>query len=322
MNKIAYISPINNNKNCSSLFVPSAPVVYSGISNQTIQFLEFTSQATPNIRFSNCSNLTIKYIKVKNPIKDTSGSFVGRNVGIYLENCTNCTIQYCYGDNFVNFIYCINCTNINVLDNYGQRCYRIMPRGQFVQFNDVQVGAIQRNKFYNPRGFQNEDMINLFDTEDIDVSDNDLKGENNYSTSGTGAIVDGSALYLPTRNLIHNNRLRNTGQVGIGLAGGDVNECYENQIYGVQQTASNVGAYIGNFAGSPSCDRNELVNNEINWTNAAGLLNNTFIDTTPPNNATNSVVSGNVNTPSLAATLLVDFTMSEEIYESGIYATI
>lgn len=315
---------INNSKDANGIFVPSAQLTYNAISNQTIQKLEFEGIATPCIKFTNCTNLTIKYLKVKNPIKDTSGaSYAGKNVCIYFENCTNCTVQYCFGSNFVNFVYAVNCTQIYVLDSYGLMCYRIMPRGQFVQFNDVQVGGIKRNKFYNPGGFENEDIINCFDTEDIEVDDNELKGTNTYSSSGTGFILgDASALVTPTRNLARRNKLVNTSQVGGAIAGGTNNEMSENQIFGSQQTNSNVGAYVGNYGGSPTCANNIFTSNQSNWRNAAGTLNNFFVDSVPPNECSGTIQTpANTNNPSLSANL-IPYNVSEELYENEIYATI
>ena len=112
-------------------------------------------------------------------------------------------------------------------------------------------GLIGHNK---GKGGDTEDIVSVYQSDNVTVEDNQFEGTNWSSPSGPGiALSDGGGSF----NVAQRNILVNPGQVGIFIAGGDDNKILDNIVYGAQRTYSNVGLYVWNQSSSP-CSTNEV----------------------------------------------------------------
>ena len=215
------------------------------------------------INLVNCSNVTISNLTFKN-----LGAYV---IAIRLENCTNVTIDSVDFDTVSEGVYALNSSGIKVRNvRYnnitGPSVRNGHNAGNFVQFNKVTGGLIDHNKGI---GGDTEDIVSIYQSSHVTVSNNHLQGTNWTSTSGSGiALSDGGGSY----NVASNNVLLNPGQVGIFTAGGTNNSILNNIIYGARRTSSNVGVYIWNQSSS-ACSGVTVNGNQVRWYNAAGSLN-------------------------------------------------
>jgi len=151
-----------------------------------------------------------------------------------------------------------------------------VPRGQFVQFNDVSGSRCRtsNNRFENILGQSNtEDAINIYKSngvpgDPIMIENNRIRG-GGPSKSGSGIMLgDNGGSYITAKD----NIIVNPGQVGMAIAGGDHIRIIHNTIYSKRQEFTNVGVYIWAQA-QAGCSLNEISGNRVNWTKKDGSRN-------------------------------------------------
>ena len=149
----------------------------------------------------------------------------------------------------------------------------------FVQFDKVSGdgSSISRNVGENDLGNSTaEDMISLFESSGTEASPIRIVGNQlrngGPSDSGSGILLgDGGGSF----QIAEDNRLVNTGQVGIGVASGTNIAVADNKVYSEAQPWSNVGIYVWNQYPT-ECANITVSGNQVNWTSATGRQNHWF----------------------------------------------
>jgi hypothetical protein len=266
-----------------------APTTPAPIRQQTLSLNGITQKIYKNLEINNPEN----------------------GVAVSMRNCKNLIFEYCVFkicDRAINMIYCDNITIRNcIFEQVGKgvypdrsqnikveycSCINIQSVGNFVQFNTVSGSDnyIRNNYVYNESGKSStEDVINLYKSNGTE--NGPIIVENNYiygggpSLSGTGiCVADNGGSY----QIIRNNILIDPGQVGIGVAGGENIIVSGNQVYGKQQSFTNVGIYVWKQI-APVSNNITIENNRVGWINRNGIKNS-FWD---GKNTTNLVVQNN-----------------------------
>ena len=263
-------------------YKPSAPIVWNGISNQTISGLSFTNVTGNSITLNECSNITIENCKIS---KSTG-------IGIGIENGNNIIIQNCEIDSVSTGVEAVSyspnpfnggvSSGIKILHNYFRNIIGAMPRGQAVQFNGVKGGG-NRVNYNSIEGIdgrcQVEDNISIYKsyglpTDPIEVIGNWIRG-GGPSTTGSGIMTgDFGGAYIHVKN----NILVNAGHAGIGNAGGnhitiENNTVFSNTTY--YSTTNGTGIFITNFtSGTTDCSSNTIQNNRIYYIQSNGNIHN------------------------------------------------
>ena len=248
-------------------YTDSSPIVLDGVSNQTISGLKISNSTGHCIKLSNCSNITIQNCKL--------GPSTGE--GVFLSNCKNITVTNCSMESVESGVVADVGSGIKVLNNDVKNVQGPMPRGQMVQFGNVTGtgNSISYNVGENISGQSYpEDEISLFmsngtASDPIKILGNWIRG-GGPSTSGGGIMTgdEGGSFVL-----VQDNILVNPGQYGITISSGNNITIQNNKIFSTQQPFSNIGlsAYkqypIATFS-------NTIMNNEVNFTNKDGALNN------------------------------------------------
>jgi len=248
-------------------YTDSSPIVLDGASNQIISGLKISNSTGHCIKLSNCSNITIQNCKL--------GPSKGE--GVFLSNCRNITVTNCSMEFVESGVVADVGSGIKVLNNDVKNVQGPMPRGQMVQFGNVSGtgNSISYNVVENIMGQSYpEDEISLFMSNG--TADDPIKVVGNWirgggpSTSGGGIMTgDEGGSYV----LVQDNILVNPGQYGITISSGNNITIQNNKIFSSQQSFSNIGlsAYkqypIATFS-------NTIMNNEVNFTNKDGVLNN------------------------------------------------
>jgi len=251
-------------------YQPSKPIVLSGIHNKTISGLIIAGGNVPPITLKNCSNIRITGNKI----------FNSTSVGIYLYRCEDVIIDHNYITNVSTGVY-VQQTNgggIIITDNQFLNMVGPLPRGQFVQFNNVNGPrcVIANNLCENIIGQSYaEDAISLYCSNGtaespITVKNNRIRGGGPSKTGGGIALGDAGG----SHQLVENNLLVNPGQYGIGVAGGTDMRILNNKIYAKRNTFTNVGISVWNqYTRTSGCAMIVVRGNEVNWTNSKGALN-------------------------------------------------
>ena len=251
----------------SGSYTKSAPIVWDGISNQTISKLAITNSSGHCISLSNCSNITIQYCKL-GPSK---------NEGVYLYNCKNITVTNCSMDSIDTGVEAVISSGIKVTYNDVKNVMGPIPRGQMAQFAQVSGGgnSISYNVGENIAGQSfPEDEISLFKSsgvpgDPIRIVGNWIRG-GGPSDSGGGIMTGDEG---GSNILVQNNILVNPGQYGITIASGDHISIKDNKIYSKQETYSNIGlSAYKQYA--IDCSSDTIMNNQVNFTYKDGQLNN------------------------------------------------
>lgn len=138
-----------------STYKASAPIVWEGVNDKTISSLEINNPGGHCIKLSNCSNITIRNCKL--------GPSKGE--GVFLSNCTNITVTYCTMDSVESGVVADIGSGIKVTYNNVKNVLGPMPRGQMVQFGNVNGSGncINYNNGENILGQSHpEDEISLY----------------------------------------------------------------------------------------------------------------------------------------------------------------
>ncbi|HTD99611.1 MAG TPA: right-handed parallel beta-helix repeat-containing protein [Mucilaginibacter sp.] len=254
-------------------YVATAPINLNGKSNMTIRGDSINGGTAMCLHLTNCSNIHITRCKFQN----------SKERGIRLDNCTNITIDSCYFTKVADGVYAFKCTG-GIKVNYNQFLNMVgpVPRGHAVQYNNCSGGGNTIN--YNQSEIVNGtgpnpnpevgDIINLYQsngipTDPIRMYGNLLRGGGTATGSmGMAGIVAGDV--GGSYQDIENNRLVNTGYVGIQIQGGTHITVKYNQIYSDLLPWSALGLGCANYSGAP-CNNNTVAYNQVNW--QAGYLN-------------------------------------------------
>lgn len=209
--------------------------------------------------------------------------------GIQLNSCKNIEIYNCEFSNVRTGVYAVNSVDISVHHCDCSNVQGPMPRGQFVQFNNVtgKNNYIGYSVITNTLNESNpEDIINLYKSSGeegfpIIVENNYINGGGPSKSGGGIMSGDNGGQY----QIIRNNVLVNPGQYGIACAGGEHISIARNQVYGKQQSFTNVGIYVWKQKASVLneilVEENQVsfINNEGNenpWWNGGNATNLTL----------------------------------------------
>lgn len=186
----------------------------------------------------------------------------------------NCSI-----DSVSTGVYAVESTGIVVQYNDVKNVLGPFPRGQMVQFDGVYGGgnSISYNIVENIHGQSHaEDAINLYKSNGISVDPIRIIGNwirgGGPSKSGGGIMVgDKGGSYI----LVQDNILVNPGQYGLTIASGHHIVVQNNKVFSKQLPWSNVG--VTSFRQYEiDTYSNTIRNNEINFKDKNGNLNNTW----------------------------------------------
>jgi hypothetical protein len=252
--------------------------------------------SSPCIYLVNCYNIHITRSKLVN----------SSNVGVSLYNCTNIVVDSCYIANVSTGVYANSCRQIQVKANDMLNMMGPMPRGQFVQFNNVNGtgNRISNNHLQNIMGqSRTEDGINIYKSngtaaDPIYIMANWIVGGGPSTTGGGINLGEQGGSY----QVASYNTLVNPGQYGMCVSGGSNIHVLSNNIYSQSQWFSNVGIYYWNQSKLPS-SAITVSGNKVNFMSGklGGISNNYFIG---PGNPTPSGWNTNVWGASISASIL------------------
>jgi Right handed beta helix region len=202
--------------------------------------------------------------------------------GIQVEKCSGIIIQGCRMDGVASGVYALDSAGIQVIGSYCENVQGPMPRGQFVQFDNIKgVGsAIRGNYCMNYVGHSKpEDVVSMYESEGtkespILIERNYFMGDPRRGSAGKSATGSGIMLgdYGGAFIVCRDNVVINAGQVGIGIAGGTSIRVEGNLVIGAQSDVSNVGIYAWNQSKKPGADIS-VTRNRVLWTDQHGELN-------------------------------------------------
>lgn len=224
------------------------------------------------IALYNCYNIKI----VHNKLISSS------EPGISLYGCNNINIQFNYFAGVSTGVYAENIPHgkIVVNNNYFLNMQGPYPRGQCVQFNNVNGAGnkICFNKCENIAGKSHpEDAISLYKSNGTAVSPIIVEGNRirggGPSKSGGGIMLgdSGGSYQIALKNI-----LVDPGQYGIAISGGDRNAVVGNYIFGRPQGFTNVGIYVAGYNGA-ECTNSTVKYNKVNYFNNQNKPNHSWI---------------------------------------------
>ena len=255
-----------------SAYTPSNTIFLDGAHDIIISGKSIIGGVIPSIFLKNCYNIHITKNKLYN----------STNVGIHLIYCKNITVDYNYFTNVSSGVYAEQISNGGIIVNNNQflNMRGPFPRGQFVQFNNVNGpnNSISYNKGENIFGSSfAEDGINLYQSSGTPSSPGMIVGNwirgGGPSSSGGGIMLgDNGGSYLTASN----NILVDPGEYGMAIAGGDHIVITNNTIYGRSQYFTNVGLYVNSINGYAATNCT-VANNQVNYYNATNYNNNDWL---------------------------------------------
>ncbi len=238
----------------------SGQVRVSGRSNVVIENLHITNPSGPCVVVSGSSNVTIR------------NSTIGpcRDEGVYITDSSNVLVSRTYISEVNKGVLAHRSQSIRVNENVFVHTGR-----NFVQFDKVNGAnsSVSSNRGTNQLGGSNaEDLISLYQSNGTPSSP--IRVENNHiknggpSRSGTGILLGDAG---GSHQIAEGNFLVDTGQVGIGVAGGHTMTVRNNSIYSSRHAWSNVGIYAWDV--SAACGSVTITGNQVDWTAAGGYAN-------------------------------------------------
>jgi len=262
------IKPTSLTSTAALTYKISGPISLTGVKNMTISGESITGGNVPCISLTNCTNIIITHCKLIN----------STTTGVNLYNCVNISVDTSYISNVSTGVYASTCQSIKVLDNQMENMVGPLPRGQFVQFNNVSGPGnnVINNRCENIMGSSDpEDAISMYMTNGtaaspVIISWNWIRGGGPSNTGGGIILGDNGGSY----QIAEDNILVNPGQYGMGVAGGTNMEILNNEIYAAQNTFTNVGISVWNQYTNISASSGITVSgNKVNWTNSTGASN-------------------------------------------------
>lgn len=229
----------------SSIYTVSGVINLTNQHDITISGKAIAGGNVPCITLTNCYNIHIIGCKLYN----------STDVGIHMYKCYNVTVNNSFFTNVASGVYAEQTTNGGIVVNYNQFLNMVgpFPRGQFVQFNNVNGAgsAVTNNKGENILNQSHaEDAISMYQSNGtasspIMISGNWIRGGGPSSSGGGIMLGDEGGSYLTAQN----NILVNPGEYGMAIAGGDHNSIQNNIIYSTSQYFTNVGLYVNSING-------------------------------------------------------------------------
>jgi hypothetical protein len=245
---------------------PSGPCIEIKNNSQNIKIInsELGPCATHGVQASSSSSLSIE----NSYIHDTTGN------GVEFYQVSNASVTGNRIERSAAGVYALLSTRIVVENNRFQNVLGPMPRGEFVQFNQVYGGGnrIKCNTAESIAGQGDpQDGINLFGsngtaTDPIQVIGNKIRGGGPSMWGGGILLGDGGGSWQVAKD----NIVVDPGQYGVGIAGGQNNQLLNNTVYARSQFFTNVGVYVWNQYG-PACSSITVQGNIVNYTNRDGL---------------------------------------------------
>lgn len=295
-----YIPPVpvdSNSFPAQPLYKSASPVTYYNQSNFSIKGLNI-SGGTYGIYLNGCSNVTIDYCRIAGATK----------YEIYLWNCKNINIVYNYISGGVSGVHAENSTSIRVDHNQITGILGPYPGGNFVQFVNVSSPktSIRYNRCEDIEGVgKPEDGLSVYKSngipgDSIMVIGNWIRGGQYYNTSGGAAGIvlgDVGGSYQVARG----NILVNPGFVGAQVQGGSHIKMDHNMIYSSQTPYSNDGMSFGNYSGQAVSDIN-MSYNKIRFYNKTNVEVDMWVD--PRAGLTPTGWSTNIGKASIGASIL------------------
>ena len=282
-------------------YVTSAVISLTGASNLTISGKSIAGGSLASITLSNCHDVNIINCRLYN----------STNVGIYLYNCYNITITGNYFTNVSTGVYVDQSSKGGIVVNSNQflNMQGPFPRGQFVQFNNVNgpYNQINSNIGENILGKSYpEDAISLYESNGtaaspITINGNEIRGGGPSASGGGIMLGDSGGSYL----VADGNTLVNPGQYGMAISGGSHNSITNNLVYGVSQSFTNIGLYVETI-GSSAVTNSTVSGNRINFRNSSGVQNGAWLASgcsTPTGWSTNNWAA-DIDSSILPATLI------------------
>ena len=244
----------------------NVPLVFEGLNDTTIADVVISNTTRPCLKLSNCSNVTIKNCTLTN----------SADVAIFLYRCRNISVENCDISNVSTGVYALESQGIKIINNTVRNVKGPFPRGQMVQFDDVNGmgNRVTNNRCENILGESfAEDAISMYKSsgtpsDPIIISGNLIKGGGPSITGGGIMLGDNGGEYIVAAN----NILVNPGQYGMAISGGKHIKIINNKIYSKRQSFTNVGLYIWN-QNPLVCQNNTISGNYVNWTNSDGTAN-------------------------------------------------
>jgi parallel beta-helix repeat protein len=273
----------------SGSLTPREPLVIDGQSNITIKGVYIKNLSGPCIVIRNNSqNIRIENSELGPCMGavnvDASSNITVDNVymhdageygdGIDVTFSQNVTITNNRMERVRTGVYALGSRGVRVERNTFLNMMGPIPRGQFVQFNQVSGpgNRILCNVGENLLGQSRaEDAINMYSSngesyDPIQIVGNRIRG-GGPSLSGGGILLgDGGGSYQVARD----NIVIDPGQYGMSIAGGHDMTITGNRIYARQQPFTNVGIAVWNQY-QPACYNTTVQNNSVNWTNRDGV---------------------------------------------------
>ncbi len=233
------------------------------------------------------TNVVIKGVRIKNPngncitVQGSTSVIIENSEigpcsgeGVYIVNSKNVTVRQTSFNEVRTGVYAVNSQTINVSNNDFLNMNGPMPRGQFVQYNNVTGTGNRINSNYgvNIKGQSNpEDALNVYQSsgtaaDPIQVNNNYIRG-GGPSRSGGGIMLGdgGKSNYITASG----NVLVDPGQYGIAIAGGQNIKVLNNKVYGAKQSFTNVGIYVWNQYSS-TCSNHQVAGNHVRWFKSDG----------------------------------------------------
>lgn len=250
-----------------------AKVVYlRGHHDFTIAHLNISGGSNACITLVNCYNVRIFQNKLYN----------STDVGIRLCNCKNVHIFNNYFTNLSTGVYAERSDGGGIQVDHNQllNMQGPYPRGQFVQFNQINGpgNLISYNRCENIEGRSKpEDGISLYKCNGTQKSKILIKGNwirgGGPSRSGGGIMLgdNGGSYQIALGNI-----LIDPGQYGIAISGGDHNSIVTNSIYARPQYFTNVGVYVAGYNGT-ACTHITVAGNKVRFYNSNKSLNNFWL---------------------------------------------
>jgi nitrous oxidase accessory protein NosD len=317
----------------------SGPLVISGQSNVTISGMRISNPNGHCIEINGGSkNITIVGSQIGPCGKDGVYVNSSSNVTVQGNIFTNTGTQQLHGSgNAVEFeqsdglvvrsnrmdtvatgVYTPVSTHIVIEYNSVKNIQGPMPRGQMVQFNQVNGGgnAVRCNVLENVPGQSGavEDHISMYASnglagDPIVIENNRTKGGESTQSSGCGIVigdVSGGNHFRVTGNVFVN-----TGNCGIGLTAGSDVQITSNIVVSRGQTQANVGLLAWNLYGK-GCSGNTFANNRVYWdsTIRSGTIDNWWDGS--PDKSCQPLIGWNTN--------VVDSTLTAAVFDQPIAA--
>ncbi|WP_211360713.1 right-handed parallel beta-helix repeat-containing protein [Mucilaginibacter frigoritolerans] len=257
--------------------INSSPVYLKDAHDLTITGKTIVGGLVADITLINCYNIHITRNKLCHSV----------DVGIRLYKCKNIHVDNNYFNDVSSGLYAEKTNEGGIVVDHNQflNMQGPFPRGQFVQFNNVNGpgNAISYNRCENILGKSNpEDAISLYKSNGtsqspIMVKGNWIRGGGPSKTGGGIMLGDNGGSYLTASY----NILIDPGQYGIAISGGDHNSIVNNFIYCRSQSFTNVGLYVASYSGGPITN-SKVAQNKVKCFNNKNNENNVWLSPGTP----------------------------------------